>query len=212
MNHRLFICSHSQLASCVAQSRTRRARCGEGAAHKPLPRQLCSHPFICTRSCNFNFNFNINSTLLSASAAAQCGEGPARELVACLATPAYALAGTYHRSHTFISYFPPQLTTTSPSASEMLRAHLQCGEGAARELGAYFSDPGVCLSRLVMAAADLDDGETSRFVERLRHNTSLTYLDLSRNLIGKQVRIPHASSTVVYYTKVYLEAHTSKYM
>ncbi|KAG5184535.1 hypothetical protein JKP88DRAFT_181157 [Tribonema minus] len=73
-----------------------------------------------------------------------------------------------------------------------------CGGGAAAELAAYFSDRGVCLRTLMLSAADLDDGEASKFVEQLRHNTSLTHLDLSRNLIGKQESVNYVNPA--FYT------------
>ncbi|CAM9155601.1 unnamed protein product, partial [Hapterophycus canaliculatus] len=60
---------------------------------------------------------------------------------------------------------------------------------AARELALYFSDPRCTLAKFVLSKADVDDFEASNFVKHMKANKTLTYLDLSHNLIGSQESI-----------------------
>eukprot|EP00752_Nemacystus_decipiens_P013634 g12087.t1 len=55
---------------------------------------------------------------------------------------------------------------------------------AARELALYFSDRKCTLAKLVLSKAD-----ASNFVKHMKTNKTLTYLDLSHNLIGSQESI-----------------------
>ena len=52
-------------------------------------------------------------------------------------------------------------------------------------LSTYLSSSKCSLKKLLLRTADLDDGETTQFVEALMKNTTLQELDLSGNLIGK---------------------------
>eukprot|EP00903_Cladosiphon_okamuranus_P020889 g19182.t1 len=60
---------------------------------------------------------------------------------------------------------------------------------AARELALYFSDRQCTLAKLILSKADVDDFEASNFVKHMTSNKTLTYLDLSHNLIGSQESI-----------------------
>ncbi|CAM9361361.1 unnamed protein product, partial [Ectocarpus sp. 12 AP-2014] len=60
---------------------------------------------------------------------------------------------------------------------------------AARELAFYFSDTRCTLAKFVLSKADVDDFEASNFVKHMKANKTLTYLDLSHNLIGSQESI-----------------------
>ncbi|CAM9314633.1 unnamed protein product, partial [Ectocarpus fasciculatus] len=60
---------------------------------------------------------------------------------------------------------------------------------AARELAFYFSDSRCTLAKFVLSKADVDDFEASNFVKHMKANKTLTYLDLSHNLIGSQESI-----------------------
>ncbi|CAM9877744.1 unnamed protein product [Scytosiphon promiscuus] len=60
---------------------------------------------------------------------------------------------------------------------------------AARELALYFSDPRCTLAKLILSKADVDDFEAANFVKHMKANKTLTYLDLSHNLIGSQESI-----------------------
>ncbi|CAN0284943.1 unnamed protein product [Ectocarpus sp. 6 AP-2014] len=60
---------------------------------------------------------------------------------------------------------------------------------AARELAFYFSDSRCTLAKFILSKADVDDFEASNFVKHMKANKTLTYLDLSHNLIGSQETI-----------------------
>jgi hypothetical protein len=55
---------------------------------------------------------------------------------------------------------------------------------SAEALAGYLVTPYCSLSTLRLSQADLDDNETSRFLDALGNNTSITSIDLSHNVIG----------------------------
>jgi hypothetical protein len=55
---------------------------------------------------------------------------------------------------------------------------------SAEALAGYLMTTYCSLSTLRLSQADLDDGETSRFLDALGKNTSITAIDLSHNIIG----------------------------
>lgn len=58
------------------------------------------------------------------------------------------------------------------------------GPKAAKAMGEYLKGSTCSLKKLTLNHADVDDYEAERFVTALRTNGSLTYLDLSNNLLG----------------------------
>ncbi|CAM9512676.1 unnamed protein product, partial [Discosporangium mesarthrocarpum] len=55
---------------------------------------------------------------------------------------------------------------------------------SAQSLCTFLKSPTCSLTELVLSKADMDDKETTIFMEAMRHNRSVTFLDFSDNLIG----------------------------
>ncbi|CAB1103173.1 unnamed protein product [Ectocarpus sp. CCAP 1310/34] len=55
---------------------------------------------------------------------------------------------------------------------------------SAQSLCAFLKSPTCCLREILLAKADIDDGETAIVMEAMQHNHSVRYLDFSDNSIG----------------------------
>ena len=74
---------------------------------------------------------------------------------------------------------------TNPNISEIDFSTNDMDHDSAVGLAKYLGSNDCALKKLVLQAADIDDGETEMFVGGLMTNKSLEELDLSRNLLGK---------------------------
>ncbi|CAM9274618.1 unnamed protein product, partial [Hapterophycus canaliculatus] len=70
---------------------------------------------------------------------------------------------------------------------------------AARSLCNFLKSPTCCLMEILLAKADIDDGETAIVMEAMQHNHTVRHLDFSDNAIGggyeKTQRVPGGPTT-----------------
>ncbi|CAM9304799.1 unnamed protein product [Scytosiphon promiscuus] len=70
---------------------------------------------------------------------------------------------------------------------------------AARSLCNFLKSPTCCLTEILLAKADIDDGETAIVMEAMQHNHTVKHLDFSDNAIGggyeKTQRVPGGPTT-----------------
>jgi Ca2+-binding EF-hand superfamily protein len=85
----------------------------------------------------------------------------------------------------------------NPSITELFLSQNKIDSDASESLASYLSSKDCTLTKLVMRKADIDDGECHNFVEVLKHNKTLTYIDMSDNLLGKDENLNAVNPDII---------------
>lgn len=85
----------------------------------------------------------------------------------------------------------------NPTITELFLSQNKIDSDASEALADYLASSDCTLRKLVMRKADIDDGECHHFVEVLKHNKTLTYIDMSENLLGKDENLNAVNPDIV---------------
>lgn len=85
----------------------------------------------------------------------------------------------------------------NPSITELFLSQNKIDSEASEALANYLSSTDCTLTKLVMRKADIDDGECHHFVEVLKYNQTLTYIDMSENLLGKDENLNAVNPDII---------------
>ena len=85
----------------------------------------------------------------------------------------------------------------NPSITELFLSQNKIDSDASEALASYLASTDCTLTKLVMRKADIDDGECHNFVEVLKHNRTLTYIDMSENLLGKDENLNAVNPDII---------------